>query len=314
MAYHHIRYLGSTLDLRLPSFKKDDARDANKLCDNESTTVGGKFDDNSTASELATSNCERNVLKRDFEAKRNGDEIHDGCVSSLSITGTGGGLTSIKSESKKNEDVTMGIRLSNCSNCREIETLEARFGKLFRIGSLCGYDWTGEIQSQPCRLVHAHSRTTQESTSTIECQGTVRHLRVCDRTNCFSSGSNNSPNSLILVDTFEKSGRSQIATFIGCKVNTDSDPKELVYYIANVAELGFNHIIIFGETDYGMIFLDCFGGVFIWEDTFQMAYPLGGSLEEARNNPIEGIAWFVENGIVYEYIKKPQHIYTDTKE
>ncbi|CAB5365908.1 unnamed protein product [Rhizophagus irregularis] len=59
---------------------------------------------------------------------------------------------------------------------------------------------------------------------------------------------------------------------------------------------------------------NCFGGVFIWEDTFQMAYPLGGSLEEARNNPIEGIAWFVENGIVYEYIKKPQHIYTDTKE
>ncbi|CAB5361304.1 unnamed protein product [Rhizophagus irregularis] len=173
MAYHHIRYLGSTLDLCLPSFKKDYARDANKLCDNESKTVSGKFDNNSTVSEIATSNCECNVLKRDFEAKKNGDKIHDGCVSSLSIT--------------------------------------------------------GKIPSQPCRLVHAHSRTTQESTSTIECQGTVQHLRVCDRTNCFSSGSNNSPNSLILVDsTFEKSVRSQIATFIGCKVNTNSDPKELV--------------------------------------------------------------------------------------
>jgi hypothetical protein len=183
----------------------------------------------------------------------------------------------------------MGIKLSNCSNSRRIETLEAQFGKLFRIGSLGGYDWTDKIPLQPCRLVHAHSRTTQESSSTIECQGTVCHLRVYDRTNCFSSGSNNLPNSLILVDTFEKSVRSQIATFIGCKVNTNSDPKELVYYIANVAELGFNHIIIFRETDYGMIFLDCFGRVFIWEDTCQMAYLLGYSLEEAQKHPIEGI-------------------------
>ena len=123
MAYHRIRYMGSTLDLRFPSFKKDDARDANKLCDNESRTAGGKFDNNSTGSEIATSNCERNVLKRDFEAKRNGDEIHDGCVSSLSITGTGG-LTSIKSESKKNGDVTMGIGVLSCYSSREIKSLK----------------------------------------------------------------------------------------------------------------------------------------------------------------------------------------------
>ena len=81
--------MGSALDLRFPSFKKYDTRDTNKLFDNESRTVGGKFDNNSTVSEIATSNCERNVLKRAFEVKRNGGEIHDGCVSSLSITGTG---------------------------------------------------------------------------------------------------------------------------------------------------------------------------------------------------------------------------------
>ncbi|CAG8558811.1 9598_t:CDS:2 [Ambispora leptoticha] len=189
----------------------------------QSETFGGKFDNNSTESEIATINCECNVLKRDFEAKRNGCEIHDGCVNSLSNTGE---HTVNRSESTKSADVTMGIRLSNCPNSREIETLEAHFGKLFRIGSLGVYDWTDEIPSQPCRLVHAHSRSTQEASSTIECQGTVRHL-------------------------------SQIATFIGCKVNTNSDPKELVYYIANVAELGFNHIILFGETEYEIIFLDC---------------------------------------------------------
>jgi len=58
-----------------------------------------------------------------------------------------------------------------------------------------------------------------------------------------------------------------------------------------------------------MIFLDCFGHVFIWEDTYQMAYPLGDSLEKAQKYPIEGIAWFVENGIVYEYVKEPQRMY-----
>jgi hypothetical protein len=70
---------------------------------------------------------------------------------------------------------------------------------------------------------------------TRECQGTVPLLSLCERQSCFSSGSNNL---LILVDTFEESVRFQIATFIRCKVLPDGDPKELVYYTANVAELG----------------------------------------------------------------------------
>ena len=47
--------------------------------------LSGKFDNNSTESEIATVNCEYNVLKRDFETKRNGCETHDGCVNCFHI-------------------------------------------------------------------------------------------------------------------------------------------------------------------------------------------------------------------------------------
>jgi hypothetical protein len=50
-----------------------------------------------------------------------------------------------------------------------------------------------------------------------------------------------------------------------CEVHSNTDPKELVYSIANVAKLGFDHIIYIGEAD-GMLFLDCYGRVFVWDD------------------------------------------------
>ncbi|RIA92641.1 hypothetical protein C1645_764623 [Glomus cerebriforme] len=177
----------------------------------------------------------------------------------------------------------MGVRLSNCPNSRKLDDLETQFGKLLRVGSLAGNYWTDEIRSRPCRLVHAHSRPAQETSRTIDCQGTVCNLH--------NSPSNS--NSLILVDTFEKSVRLQIATFI--KGLSDTDPKELEYYIADVAELGFDHIIYIGETEYGMIFLDCYGRVFLWDSMCQMAYPLGDSLEEVPKRPIEYKAWCIKD-------------------
>lgn len=39
------------------------------------------------------------------------------------------------------------------------------------------------------------------------------------------------------------------------------DPKEFTEftdYMESVAEFGFNHIIIIGEIDYGMVFMDCY--------------------------------------------------------
>ncbi|GBC26239.2 hypothetical protein GLOIN_2v1480847 [Rhizophagus irregularis DAOM 181602=DAOM 197198] len=72
------------------------------------------------------------------------------------------------------------------------------------------------------------------------------------------------------------------------------DPRELIYYINRVAEFGFNHIIIVGETEYGMIFIDCYGRVFMWDDESPMLWPLGNSPEE--------------------YIRKPQYIHPEARE
>jgi len=118
-------------------------------------------------------------------------------------------------------------------------------------------------------------------------------------------------NNSILVDAFEKSGRSRIGTFIGFEILKDSDPKELTSYITSVAKFGFNHIIIIGEIYSGIVFLDCYSRVFVWEDEGQMVFPLGNSPEEASKRSIRGdkLGWFVENGNVYEYIKKPQRKY-----
>ena len=108
---------------------------------------------------------------------------------------------------------------------------------------------------------------------------------------------------LILVDAFED--KSRIATFIDYEV-LNGDLKELIYYVTCVAEFGFDHIIIVGEADCGMIFLDCYGRVFLWEDESLMLWPLGDSPEKVPHL-IKGkdqLSWFLENGIVYEYIVK----------
>ncbi|UZO03550.1 uncharacterized protein OCT59_023957 [Rhizophagus irregularis] len=116
----------------------------------------------------------------------------------------------------------------------------------------------------------------------------------------------------ILVDKFKD--KSRIAKFIDFEV-LDTDPKELIYYISCVAEYGFDHIIIVEETDYGMIFLDCYGRVFQLDDESQFLWPLGDSPEEAQKYSTDRgeLAWFVENGVIHEYIRKPQYVYPEVK-
>ena len=119
------------------------------------------------------------------------------------------------------------------------------------------------------------------------------------------SGNDVSPsccdNDLILVDTFED--KSRIATSIPLEI-FDSDPRELVYYIRCVAEFGFDHIIIIGETYDGLVFLDCYCRLFLWDDANLLLCPLGNTLEEASKYSFQKdrLGWFVKNGIIFEYI------------
>ncbi|CAG8711677.1 hypothetical protein GLOIN_2v1789327 [Rhizophagus irregularis DAOM 181602=DAOM 197198] len=108
--------------------------------------------------------------------------------------------------------------------------------------------WRNELLREACRLVHTHPCPTYESGRQIENQGSM------------------------LVETFSNEQVCyQVASSYGYKLPTDScNPRELVSYIKQVAEFGFNHIIIIGELDYGMAFMDCFGRLFQWDDMLQM--------------------------------------------
>ncbi|PKC69604.1 hypothetical protein RhiirA1_439906 [Rhizophagus irregularis] len=287
--------LMSPLDLYLSTSGGDELRCEKKLFGEKSGTLSKEYDDNTTTSQNSTSNRELDVLYCEPKGK-----IHDGFLSSLYNTDE---LKSSRIESTNNADITMGVRLPNCPNSRKLKDVETRFGQLLRVGSMAGDYWTDEIVSRPCRLVHAHSHPVHKPSRTIDCQEAVCNLQSCVNPNCFLSAGNDSPsnnNSLIVVDTFEKSVRFQIATFI--KGVSVTEPKEVEYYIADVADFGFDHIIYIGETEYGMLFLDCYDRVFLWDNMSQMAYPLGDSLEEVPERPIEDKAWYVENGIVYEHI------------
>jgi hypothetical protein len=98
-------------------------------------------------------------------------------------------------------------------------------------------------QQETCRFVHMHPLHTQGS-STIEDKETMFEVPACAEQN--GRTLRHEDNS-ILVDAFERFGRSRIGTFIGCGILNNSDPKELIDYITSFAEFGFNHNYYWGD-------------------------------------------------------------------
>uniref|UniRef100_U9TCX8 Uncharacterized protein n=1 Tax=Rhizophagus irregularis (strain DAOM 181602 / DAOM 197198 / MUCL 43194) TaxID=747089 RepID=U9TCX8_RHIID len=108
----------------------------------------------------------------------------------------------------------------------------------------------------------------------------------------------------MVVDTFvDESVRRNLASSILCDLPTNSaDPEKLGCYYKCIAEFGFNHIIVIGEMLYGLLFIDCYGRVFQWEDMEQVLWPVGDSLEDMK--PYKDLViWTVEDGVVYEESK-----------
>ncbi|CAB4418399.1 unnamed protein product [Rhizophagus irregularis] len=198
---------------------------------------------------------------------------------------------------------TLDKEEGQCPNIGKMEKMQTSLGKLRRVGSLGGDDWKTIVPRKTCRLIHPNSRCTEDELSSIANYSNMLQMRSSEGGNRKTSCCNDS----ILVDIFED--KSRIATLINYEVldNDDVDPKELIYYIKIVAKFGFDHIIIIGEIEFGLLFLDCYGRVFLWEDQGQMLWPLGNSPEDVSKREIKGVdqvRWFVVNGIVYEYITK----------
>ncbi|CAB4420246.1 unnamed protein product [Rhizophagus irregularis] len=255
---HYLRRMSDSVDLRFSTIRKNEFRNANSLFDEQLGTLGRKFYNNTTESEVAP---ECNILQGYVGTSG------DGRVSSLPY-GCERSSNRIKIQ---NADINAGIGSGVCPNQRTIEILQSSFGKLRRIGTFAGYEWTTELLSRTCQFVYANPCESNCD------QGSLLQMPVYDGTNDSISSCNNRR---ILVDTFEsKSDRHNIATSIGCNQLTDEDPKNLTFYISDVAEFYFDHIIIIGEVNYAMLFLDCFGRVFLWESESQLLYPLRDSLK-----------------------------------
>ena len=166
--------------------------------------------------------------------------------------------------------------------------------------------WRNELPREACHLVHAHPCPTHESGGPFDNQESMCLVSESVGKDVLQQGCSDI---LMVVDTFANGQvRRRVASTYGYELPIDSrDPIKLDCYIKHVAEFGFNHIIIIGELDYGMVFMDCFGRVFHWEDMLQMLWPLGNYFSK-ESNVRNKYAWFVENdGVVYEI--EPQCTY-----
>ncbi|CAB4392247.1 unnamed protein product [Rhizophagus irregularis] len=192
-------------------------------------------------------------------------------------------------ESERDEGATMG--LTYCPNSGTIKSLQASFGKLCRIGNI------GSItqENKLCCLVLPHLNPAQEVGLTSYNQESVSIMSNCGKNDVFPQGCSDS---FIVVETFVKEqDRWRMAFTFGYDLPFGSrNPKklfELTDYIERVAEFGFNYIIVIGEVDYGMVFMDCYGRLFHWEDACQILW-----LRESD----DGLPWFVDDdGNVYKY-------------
>ncbi|RIA83788.1 hypothetical protein C1645_742805 [Glomus cerebriforme] len=209
-----------------------------------------------------------------------------------------------KNKGTGNDDIAVGnsgYRI--CTNRGSIATLFSSFGQLRRVNSVGSDVQRTEFQPERCHFVHANTHYSQEQ-STSGDQSTVPQMSARDSKDGVSSISNNSS---ILVETFENvSDRTRFASSIGYSILTDSEAEDLFDYIACVEKYGFDHIIVIGEVEFGMIFSDCYGRIFKWDDESMMLWPRGDPKNLSNMKKGEDwFGWFVKDGIVYEYIRRP---------
>ncbi|RIA96194.1 hypothetical protein C1645_755376 [Glomus cerebriforme] len=288
--HYGLGHSGSSLELCPSTSKGDDVGRTNRVSNEKPGTICSISNENTTRAQFTPFNSQRYILEGDAGTR---DTMHVRRINSLS-SASEQRVSGIESE--EYEDVTVGVGCARCSNKNTIGRMFSLFGKLRRVNSL---ESDAQFQSRGCRFIYTHSNSTQEK-STIDDQGTMPQVSVRDENDGFASASNNSS---ILVNTF--ADRSRFASFIDFKFLTDSEAEDLTDYIARVEEFGFNHIIIIGEVDFGMIFLDCYGRIFKWDDESQILWPLG-DLEDPLKYPEKlkrGEGWsglFIKNGTVHE--------------
>ncbi|CAB5346084.1 unnamed protein product [Rhizophagus irregularis] len=181
--------------------------------------------------------------------------MHVWCIDSLYTTSEQLGS---KVKGKEHGGVDGGIKCVGCHNQQKNEEMQTQFGNF---AELVPFEvMRGNLQPLGKRI-----ETVVLYTHTLVLSRKKHQLELIARKPCCKC-------------TYDK---SRIPKIIDFEV-LDTDPKELIYYISCVAAYGFDHIIIVGETDYGMICLDCYGRVFQLDDESQFFVAIEDSSKKRK--------------------------------
>jgi hypothetical protein len=156
-----------------------------------------------------------------------------------------------------------------CPNISRRNDLRLPFGELCRVGTLGIAKRTSEeIRKKRMQLKHEYKEGGYEPVFKMS-EGSERN--ESEGLGCSMS---------MVFDTFvDEFVRCNIAASIYITLINSKDLEKLDDFYEFIAEFGFEHINVTGYTYNGLIFLNCYGRVFM-QETQQALWPLGNSLEE----------------------------------
>ncbi|RIA81906.1 hypothetical protein C1645_744178 [Glomus cerebriforme] len=198
-------------------------------------------------------------------------------------------------ESEKYEDIQ---RSEYCPNRTRFAGMHLALGQLLRIGAVgssTGTKWA------PCKFVFPHFHVGSSGS-----HEPMHKMPEGGRLDESCRSRNSSPMVIeVIANEYE---RNLFASYVNhgyCEVsnlNCIKPGSNLDFYVNTVQEFGFSHIILIGKRDFGIIFLDCYGRIFILDMMTNVLWPLGDTFEESVSKPWTGkVAWDVdEDGTVFE--------------
>ena len=170
-------------------------------------------------------------------------------------------------------------------------------GQLRRIGALAGNAWMKEKLKTPCRLVVPNVQSTKARIPETMSHVLKDEKQDESREDCNIPILKNPP--MLVKMIANKKDRKRVANYLNC----DIDPSTCICYMEFIKKYGFDHIIIIGERYAGLLFLDCYGHVFEWDNSMcGVLWPLGDYLDEAQKvSQTHCVMWDYESdGIEFE--------------
>ncbi|GBC01558.1 hypothetical protein RclHR1_04230003 [Rhizophagus clarus] len=169
-----------------------------------------------------------------------------------------------------------------CPNRTRITEMHLALGQLLKIGTVGSSTrviWT------PCKLVLPYFCIRNDRSRELMCK-----MPVDGQLNESCRERNSSP--MVIEVIANKYERKLFASYVNhgpCEVsNLDciKTGSDLDFYVTVVQEYGFNYIILIGKRDFGIIFLDCFGRIFILDVMSNVLWHLGN--RDAKSSVITG--------------------------